>query len=234
MLGRLFSRIALAFAALAAISPAGAHCVWIERDPARHAALYFGGYQEQLKEVSGGRLDKIKDPRAWRVDADAVRQPLAVSRKADRFDFGLVDAGAAVIAEERNYEVMDLTRYGYGVAKPLFYARFQPLPEPREFKPQLDLDIVPRADTANTFVVYFRNQPLAKAKVTVYAPNAWQREHRTDEAGRVKITTPWTGHYVLEVLHTEKAGGDFMGQAFDSVRHRATLGFIKEANANER
>lgn len=234
MLRTILGNLALASFGLAVMSPAGAHYVWLERDSSQHPALYFGEYQEQLKEASGGRLDKIKDPRAWRLDEDGTRRALEVTRKADRFDLGMVDAGAAVIAEERNYEVMDLRQYGYGIAKPVFYARLQPLPVNREGKPQLDLDILPRPGAANAFVVYFRNEPLPRTKVVVYAPNFWQQEHRTDDQGRLKITTPWPGHYVLEALHTEKQPGEFKAQPFESIRHRATLSFSVKAGANER
>jgi hypothetical protein len=59
MFTRRFSGLAF-IGRLFAHPPAVAHYLWIEPDAARHARLYFGEYQENLREKSGGRLDIIK------------------------------------------------------------------------------------------------------------------------------------------------------------------------------
>lgn len=113
----------------------------------------------------------------------------------------------------------------------MFYARFSPLLERSGTKPELMLDILPGSE-AHAFTVYFRNAPLAKTKVMVYAPNFWMQEHPTDENGKVKITTPWLGQYVLEAIYLEKPLGEFQGQKFEAFRHRATLTFNIPASPN--
>jgi hypothetical protein len=89
------------------------------------------------------------------------------------------------------------------------------------------LDIVPVAGSANTFQVYFNNQPLKGEKLMVSAPNTWAKEYKTDAEGKVKLETPWAGQYVLEVIHTDKTPGKFEGRAYESMRHRATYTFVK-------
>jgi hypothetical protein len=215
-----------ALTGLAAALPAAAHYIWIERDETLHARLYFGEYQEQEREVSGGRLDEIKGPRAWLLDESSKRQEIKVARKDNHFDFGVIpNRVSPVIAEELGYEVKDWSKHGIGIVKPMFYARFSPLLRRAAAKPELVLDILPENGEPNSFIVYFRNAPLAKAKIMIYAPNFWMQEHPTDENGRVKITTPWPGQYVLEVINVEKQPGEFQGQKFDAFRHRATLTF---------
>lgn len=209
----------------AASLPAAAHYLWIEQDKARHAKLYFGEFQEAVREKTGGRLDEIKMPRVWSLDAQGARQEIKAARQSDHFDLGAANRTSPLIAEEPAYEVKDWTQYGHGVVKPMFYTRFSPLPMRSSGKPELDLDILPQNRSSNAFTVYFRNAPLAKARVTVYAPNLWMQEHRSDENGKVKIATPWPGLYVLEVIHAEKQPGEFQGKKFAAVRHRATLSF---------
>ncbi len=190
-----------------------------------HARLYFGEYQDQEREVSGGRLDEIKGPRAWLLDSNGKRQEVRVARKDNHFDLGMIpNRGSSVLAEELAYEVKDWTKPEIGIVKPMFYARFSPLGRSTT-KPELVLDILPGNESPNTFTVYFRNAPLAKAKVMVYAPNFWMQEHPTNENGKVNITTPWAGQYVLEVIYLEKQPGEFQGQKFEAFRHRATLTF---------
>ena len=209
----------------AASLPAAAHYLWIEQYKARHAKLYFGEFQETVREKTGGRLDEIKTPRVWSLDAPGARQEIKVARQFDHFDVGVANRTSSLIAEELAHEVKDWTQYGIGVVKPMFYTRMEPLPTRSGSKPELVLDILPEAGARNAFTVYFRNAPLAKAKVMVYAPNLWMQEHRSDENGKVKIATPWPGLYVLEVIHMEKQPGEFQGKKFEAVRHRATLSF---------
>lgn len=143
----------------AASLPATAHYLWIEPNKTRHAKLYFGEFQEEVREKAGGGLDEIKAPHAWKLDARGIRRAIEATR------------------------------------------------------------------ARNAFAVYFKKIPLPKAKIMVYAPNLWMQEHHSDENGKVKITTPWPGLYVPEVIHTEKQPGEFQGKKFSAVRHRATLSF---------
>lgn len=53
----------------------------------------------------------------------------------------------------------------------------------------------------------------------------WMQEHHSNENGKVKITTPWPGLYVPEVIHTEKQLGEFQGKKSSAVCHLATLSF---------
>ena len=226
MLKRLLVRAFFVLAALVPALPAVAHYIWIEQDEMHHARLYFGEYQEQQREKSPGRLDEIKGPRAWLIDASGKRQEIKDVRKENYFDFGVIpNRGSPVIAEELAYEVKDWTKNGIGIVKPMFYTRFSPLLGRATQKPELLLDILPGNGSPNAFTVYFRNAPLGKAKVMVYAPNFWMQEHSTDESGKVNITTPWPGQYVLEVIHLERQPGEFQGQKFEAFRHRATLTF---------
>lgn len=215
---------------LAMALPASAHYIWIERQGDGRARLYFGEYQDNEREKAGGRLDEIRDPRAWFLDRHGQRHELQAAKLADHFDLGPVRAPAAVFAEESGYEVRDWTRLGFGVVKPLFYARYAARGPASAREPQLTLDIVPL--DAQRLRVTFRGSPLAKAKLTVYAPNGWAQERRTDEAGETNIATPWPGQYVVEVIHLERRPGEFEGKSYENLRHRMTLSVLKSRSAS--
>jgi len=225
----------LMLAGCATALPVAAHYIWLERDETLQARLYFGEYQEQERELSGGRLDEIKGPRAWLLDENGRRQEIKVVRKDNHFDLGAIPSRASpIIAEELGYDVKDWRKHGIGIVKPMFYTRFSPLLRRGTPKPELMLDILPENGTPNSFIVYFRNTPLANAKIMIYAPNFWMQEHSTDDNGKVKITTPWPGQYILEVINVEKQPGEFQGQKFDVFRHRATLTFIMPAAPHDK
>ena len=217
---------ALAVAGLAWAPAAAPHYLWLERAPARHARLYFGEVQEGVREVSGGRLDEMRGPQIYAVNARGERTSLPTEKRQDYFDAAGARRDVWVIAEETGYEVKDWTQHRMGVVKPLFYARLAPAsPAAAPQEPKLTLDMLPVKGTPGTYAVYFRNAPLPKAKVMIYAPNHWMQEHHTDAQGNVRVTTPWRGRYVMEVVHVEQQAGEFEGRPYATMRHRATLTF---------
>lgn len=219
ILKRLATTCLAAVTMLAGTPIARAHYIWVE--PSGGApVLYFGEYDERLHERSPGRLDDIRSPKAWHLGKDGRRE-VALERRGDRFV--TASRARAMIVEENSHPVRDWTKYGIGVVKPVYYARLAGSPARAE--PALALDIVPAG--AGKLGVYFRGQPLAKAKLEIYAPNGWKQELKTGEDGEVAVRLPWPGLYVAEVTHLEKTPGEFDGEKYEAQRHRATLSLRK-------
>lgn len=213
----------LALAAVLFPTAARAHYIWLETHKGA-PVLYFGEYDEKLHERSPGRLDDIRSPQAWTLDRGA-RRALPLERESDRF-VGRSAKSRSVIAEETGHAVRDWTEFGVGIVRPLFYARYAASALER-VEPALTLDVLPAGGQPGSFVVYFRGQPLPKAKLEIYAPNGWKQEHRAGESGQASFKLPWPGQYVVEVTHLEKSPGEFEGARYESLRHRATLTFRK-------
>lgn len=93
-----------------------------------------------------------------------------------------------------------------------FYARHAAWPL-RSADPATTLDIVPTAEP-NRFAIHYKGVPLTQGTLKVIAPSLWLQVHDIDERGRVRIATPWSGLYVLDVELREAA-----------TIHRATLSF---------
>lgn len=211
----------LCLATVAIAGSANAHGLWIEQTGATKT-LFFGEPENALKEVSPGRLDSIKAPRA--TAAGGERKAWATPpRTPTGFDLGQSPALQGVLATETTMEVTDWTRYGIGIIKPVFHARYAPAPL-KATLPELELDIVPTG-AVNTFRVTYQGKPLNKTKVIVIAPNTWSKEASSDEQGQVVVSAPWRGQYVLQVTHVDKTPGQFDGKPYEASRHRAMLTF---------
>lgn len=221
------SCLRLLLAATLLTGQASAHYLWLEPTPAGSARLFFGEYQEDLREKTGGRLDEMPAPWARALVFGGAERELPSVRRADHVEFGPATKATGFIAGESGYPVKDWRAHGHGVVKPVYYARLASLPGAD--KPRLTLDVLPVAP--GVVGIYFREQPLARAKVMVYAPNRWMREYQADERGQATIDTPWPGQYVIEVVHREAAPGEFEGRAYEALRHRATLTLRVNENA---
>lgn len=212
---------------LAVTSPCRAHYVWIEPDDVHAARVYFGEYQEGLREKAGGRLDERTGLEGWAKTTAQETRTLRLEKASDHFSAALDQEAEWVLVQDLANPVKDWREHDIGIVKPMFYARVHVQDRLLPAKPVLTLDIVPVVGNADELQVLFKQAPLAKAKVLVYAPNQWLQEFRTDADGKVKISTPWPGRYVIDVAHKEPTSGEFGGTPYDAVRHRATLAFTR-------
>ncbi|WP_187830035.1 DUF4198 domain-containing protein [Siccirubricoccus phaeus] len=204
-------------AALLAVSgPAMAHQIWLERE-GQTARAYFGEPVENVREKTGGLLDRIPGPRAFAADPAA---PLPLTRAADHFsatlpagtgDVRLAEEGLPPFGREEKTKTVMLAREGRS-----------------ETRHALDLELVPVAPGGNEFTVLLRGQPLARAEVTLVAPPRWERKLRSNAEGRVQFETPWAGRYVAEVIHTEATPGGSGDGAYARLRYVSTLSFVAE------
>jgi hypothetical protein len=204
-------------ALLVASGPAQAHYVWLERE-GNAARAYFGEFGEDLREKSGGVLDRIAAPRAFADPAVS----LPIERRADHLEIAAAPAGDLRLVEA-GMAPRDDRRAG-GKTKTVFYAR-----EGRsENRAHLDLELVPVTPHGNVFTLLLRGAPVAKTEVKVFGPPRWEKAFRTDDQGRVTIATPWRGRYVVEVVHLEERPGGVGADAHDRLRHVATLSFVAD------
>jgi hypothetical protein len=206
---------------------AHAHYVWIESETNAEARVYFGEFNEGVREKAGGRLYERAALEAWSVHLDHSKADLELVKRADHFSLRLDKAAGWILAVDAKSEVKDYRKNRLGIVKPMFYARAAIGNQPAATRPSLQLDMLPVPGDAKAVQVFFDGRPLAGAKVSVYAPNLWMQELQTDAQGKLTPATPWSGRYVLDVIHEEGKPGEFKGQRYEAVRHRMTLSFVR-------
>lgn len=199
---------------------ASAHYLWLEQVEGQ-TKLYFGEYEGGLREKTGGRLDTIAAPAATTLDNKALT--VATKRGAD---FIAIEGAnnQLVIAHELTMKIKDMTKYHYGIVKPMYYARIGT--GNAEAASSHALDIQPLAN--NKVRVNLNGKPLAKAKLKVMAPNQWLQELDADDNGEVTFNMPWAGLYVLEAIHLEPSKGAYQNEAYENMRHVSTLTIVKK------
>jgi hypothetical protein len=211
--GALAALLSLSF-----IGAASAHSLWLERQ-GDGLKLYFGEFEENLREASPGLLDRLSPQAKVAATADKA---LKVDKTAGFFAVaGTVGADDSVVAEDvriaerRGGEkpVRVLSRLGARYA-----ADFKERP------PVNTLDVVP-AGKPGAFKVFYQGKPLAKAKLELIAESGWKREFKTDEQGAVEAPLPWRGTYVIEVQHSDATPGKLGEEAYDTLRCASTLSF---------
>ncbi|HEY4170947.1 MAG TPA: DUF4198 domain-containing protein [Reyranella sp.] len=199
---------------------ASAHHLWLEPD-GPGARIYFGEFDENLREASPGLLDRFKPlPEAKAVGASA--RPLKVEKTPNAFTVsGTVSAGDSIVAEQ---SMVSERKQGDKPVRTLGTLAARWVPDFAERAPTLTLDVVPTGKPG-AFKVVYDGKPLPKAKLELKAESGWQRELRTDEQGVFTADLPWRGTYVIEIEHVDaKAGGEGAG-AYDRKRFVTSLSF---------
>ncbi len=204
-----FARTLAAIALLGSAGAAQAHFVWLERAGQGPVKAYFGEWADDLREKQDGLLGKVLTaPEVTGADGKTYK---ASAKGVDFVEFAA--SGKSDVRLSQPIQFKDtLMRYGAKAGR-------------ADTQGRLDLELVPAAAGSNTFVLQFKGQPLAKTEVTVFGPPKWEKRLRSDENGRIEISTPWPGQYVLETAHVEDQAGEADGKAYTRIRYVSTLTF---------
>lgn len=218
-----FPRLGL-IALLFAATTAQAHHVWLEQD-ATGATLYFGEYGQNLRETTPGYLDKFVAPAAQRISA-AAAQPLTLNKTPKGFVLsGTAAKGESLVAEDGRYPLSE-RKEGDKLVRSLYVPAARLVNTFDKQAPRLTLDLVPTGNNGPDGVevqVFYKGQPLSKAKVEVVTPFGWGKELRGDDQGLLKLSLPWKGSYVLEVKHADTSAGERGNEKYDRASYVTSL-----------
>jgi hypothetical protein len=216
MFKTIFFGTALLTLSLAA--PARGHYVWLERDGDGPARAYLGEWIDDIREKTGGMLDRIKAPRVF---LGASTEALPVKRNENNLEFQTRGRGDVLLVDDSMSPREDKDKGGF--TKTIYYAKAGR----SQTAARLDLEFVPTTPNGNTLVLMFHGTPLPKAEITVVGPPKWQKPLVTNDKGQISLPTPWAGRYVVEVTHfDEKAGG--ASEKFNRTRHISSLSFVQQ------
>ena len=204
---------------LALSETAQAHFVWLERDGEGPARAYFGEWIDDIREKTGGLLDRFKAPRAFLGTSNDL---LPVKRNENNLEFNAKGRGDVRFVDSSVPAREDKEKGG--ATKTIYYAKAGRA----ETAAKLDLELVPTAANGNTMVLIFLGAPLPNAELTIIGPPKWEKPLVTDEQGRVTLPTPWIGRYVLEVTHFDEKAGGSGDEKFNRTRHISSLSFVAQ------
>ena len=219
-----FKTIAAISSLLLLGSAAQAHQVWLEQD-GKEAKLYFGEFGENLRETSPGLLDKFVKPTGQKISSKGS-ESLALSKTTNGFALaGRAARGESLVAEEATYPVSE-RKQGDKVTRSLYQPAARLVTDHAQQQAVLMLDLVPTGKGKDGRVevqVFYKSQPLPKAKVLVVTASGWAQEHHTDAEGKLSLNLPWAGTYVLELSHADATGGERAGEKYDRANYVTSL-----------
>lgn len=79
-----------------------------------------------------------------------------------------------------------------------------------------------KKNTVITGTALYEGAAIKHSKVKVIAPNGWEKELYANEKGEFSFTPIWSGNYMVEYTHTDKAEGDHNGKKYNEIWKMAT------------
>jgi uncharacterized GH25 family protein len=221
-------RLGAIAAGLALAGSAQAHYLWLEQDN-KTATLYFGGFGENLREASPGKLDNMLNP-SFRLLSASGERAVEATKTANGYRLASrAGAGESLVAEVSQLPVSEKKDGDKTVrSAPTRAARF--IGDFSAQAPKLALDVVPTGRSeagAVEFQVLFKGQALPKLKLNVELASGWELPRVTDEQGKFSLALPWAGAYVIDVRHLDSTPGERGGVAYDVANYRTTLSLLQ-------
>jgi hypothetical protein len=213
--------VGAALLSLGFAAAASAHALWLEAD-ANGATLYFGEFEDNLREASPGLLDRLTPLPEAKVVALSGVQPAKVEKVPTAFAISAKRGPSdSIVAEQTR---VNERKQGEKVTRTLGRLGARWVPDFSDRTPLLALDVVP-AGKPGAVRVFYNGKPVAKAKLELINESGWKRELRSDEQGMVSVNLPWKGNYVIEVEHVDPTAGTQGTEAYDGMRFVTTLSF---------
>jgi uncharacterized GH25 family protein len=181
-----------------------AHGLWIE--PTKNGvSIHYGEVGNAEKEPK----EKLAPFAGSLTVKDASGQTVQADLREDGFYATTKGAVTAAIPAGPIYGE------GEGATRYQAWLRYAPVwGKAAEPAADFPVDVVPVAGKRAVFAVYKDSKPAAGAWVEVTAPNGWTKWFEADSTGRVEIQAPWSGLYVIQAEHENKAGGVQDGKAY--------------------
>jgi hypothetical protein len=217
--------LGLATFVLASLGTAQAHQVWLENNGGQ-AQLFFGEFNDNLRETSPGALDKFLATPTLAQQTASGTQQLSGQRNATGFSYYAASQAQTLFASAA-YPLIDRSKRNEPALLWVPAARWVATPAQAVAVNAQALDLVPTG-TPGQLMVSFNGMALPKTKVQIVAPSGWSREAQSDEQGRVNFALPWKGLYVAEVHHSHKQGGEAQGKSYGEASYVTTLSFSVE------
>ncbi|SHE60778.1 Uncharacterized conserved protein, contains GH25 family domain [Fodinibius roseus] len=243
------SQIAILLFALTLFTlPASAHNLWIETSPnaevgqVQEAYIYLGEYAYGVREdvSTQDHQEMLGEISVFLIKPNGEVEELETTIGTNRFvaEFTPEQQGHYRLAlNVTNAPVVDWREYDLGILKTNFFAlatvsvgspgqtelSAEPLAETNELIIQSTKTTSFQRQSPVRFQVMFNGKPLAEQEVNVGYKDQWFKTLYTDEEGRISVSLPWDGQYVIETVYTEDHSGTFEGDDYEAIRHTATL-----------
>lgn len=235
MKSKTFKLITFAFLMLFAAPQLFAHALWIEtkatgtKGKAQEISVYFGEFSDNDITKADKWFSDLKDFTLIVISPSKKETKLtskALDNKYQAFFTPTEDGVYTIVMQHTVKDVYGTMKLDYNSSANVVVGSKA---EGNTIASNTNKIAVfsENADTAKkdakiTGVASYDGAIAKEAKIKVIAPNGWEKELWTNDKGEFSFTPIWSGNYMVEYAHTDKATGDHNGKKYDEIWKMAT------------
>lgn len=228
--------------------PVSAHNLWIETSPVgeigqlQEAYVYLGEYAYGIREdvSTQEHQEMLGEITLFLIKPNGEVEELETTIGTNRFvaEFTPEQQGHYRLAlNVTKAPVVDWREYDLGILKTNFFGSAivrvgspghtelppEPLAAANELVVQPTEAVSFERQSPIQFQISFNGESLSEQEVHVGYKDQWFKTLYTDEQGRISLSLPWDGQYVIETVYTEDRPGAFQGDDYEAIWHTATF-----------
>ena len=235
MKSKTFKLITFAFLMLFAAPQLFAHALWIEtkatgtKGKAQEISIYFGEFSDNDITKADKWFSDLKDFSLILVSPSKKETKLtskAFDNKYQAFFTPIEDGVYTIVMQHTVKDVYGTMKLDYNSSATVVVGNKAAgnnitanTNKIAVFSENAD---AAKKDTKITGVASYEGAIAKEAKIKVIAPNGWEKELWTNDKGEFSFTPIWSGNYMVEYAHTDKASGEHNGKKYDEIWKMAT------------
>lgn len=214
-----------------------AHALWIEtastgkKGQAHEIKVFYGEYASKELEETGKWYSDVKDFTLWLTAPGKEKIKLTTTAGANFFSASFTPESDGVYFLTVSHEAKDLggsTKYEFSSVAAVAVGKINAVNHlliPNAVKMATSEAKIFKINTPVQMKVIVNGQPVANKPVSVFSPEGWSRDFKTDTNGNLSFTPIWLGRYVLELSHFEKTSGEHNGKEYSAAWQGSTYSF---------
>lgn len=221
-----------------ATSQLHAHALWIEtastgkQGQAQEVKIFYGEYASKELEEAGQWYSDVKDFTLWLTSPGKEKVKLNTTAGANFYSASFTPENDGVYYLTVSHEAKDLggtTKYEFSSVAAVAVGKIDVVNHtliPNSIKVAANEAKAYKVNTPVQIKAMLNGQPVANKPVSVFSPEGWSKELKTDANGNISFRPIWPGRYVLELSNFEKTSGEHNGQNFSAAWQGSTCSFV--------
>lgn len=214
-----------------------AHALWIEAKTVGKAGqavgvkIYYGEYASNEREDISKWYSDVKNFSLWLTAPGKEKIKLATVAGSNFYQTSFTPEKDGLYVLTVSHEAEELggtTKYTFSSVATVNVGKTSVVDQsslPNSLKVTVNEAKVYRVNAPVNFKAVVDGKPWANKNVSVFTPEGWSKEFKTDENGNIAFKPIWPGRYVLEVSNYEKTSGEHNGKKYEAVWQGATSSF---------
>ena len=214
-----------------------AHALWIETKTigkigsSQEVKVFYGEYVANERDSVVKWYSDVKDFTLWLTTPKNEKIKLETTEGTNFYSANFIPKEAGVylltvvhVAKElggtTKYEFSSIASVSVGKATAINAAAI-----PNPLYALVSETKVYQLNSPVKIKAVLNGKALAGKNVSVFSPEGWSKEYKTDGNGIIEFSPIWPGRYVLEVSNYQKIAGDHHGKKYTATWQGATSSF---------